>query len=92
MKPGTGAVGQAVVPQVGAISKKVLFFDMQTGKKLRELETTYPIKGFAFYPDGSRLIAWGFDGLAGITIWDSTRGHELLTMETEFMINQAAFS
>ncbi len=67
---------------------------MQTGQQLHKLETMYTLRGIAFHPGGARLITWGgeWDGYGAITIWDAITGQELLTLQSDFLVMQAAFA
>jgi WD40 repeat protein/serine/threonine protein kinase len=54
----------------------VRLFD-RVGRPLLDLDTQRgPVRGLAFAPDGTRLIAWGYPGNV-VSVWDARRGRRL---------------
>lgn len=69
-----GTLLVATGPGNDALSNRLVFFDVATGKELRKIQSPRPIASFAFSPDGRTLAAENADRT--ITLWEVASGKE----------------
>lgn len=90
------ADGDRIAAIVGKCTEdtRVVLYDAQSGKKIRELPAGNDEKGWclslAFSPDGSKIATGG--GYRGIRVWDAADGQLLKTIETEAGNEEIRFS
>src|ERR1051325_10275528 len=59
--------------------KTLCLWDVQTGKRIRELKPGAPLHGLRFSPTGDRIISGGVDGTGAI--WDTSTGTLLASLK-----------
>ncbi len=71
---------QAVMYSFGVGSREANIWDLETGTKLRTLQSDTPIDSCDWNSDGSRILTYNLNEDHSIRIWDSRTGAQLLLL------------
>jgi WD40 repeat protein len=64
---------------LAAGGKTLCLWDVETGKLIRELKPSAPLKGLRFSPTGDRILTGGVDGMGAI--WETSSGALLASLK-----------